>query len=274
MKAKMLENKVAIVTGGSKGIGQGIAELFAEEGASVVITARGQADLDAEVKKIQDAGGKAVGVVADQRNPEDVKKVFQTALDTFGDLHVVVINAGVGENLRIEATPDALFDEVYEINLKGPFMYAREAVRYFLPKKDGSIIFISSTNGIRPLCGVSYTTSKGGLNMMAKQLAMNLVGSGVRVNTVCPGYTITPLSGKQERSGDVPPAGTPFDPMKLEDRMNPPADVSTRPILLTRSVRGVPTYPIDQANAALFFASDMSKCVQGQVLSVDNGSYL
>jgi NAD(P)-dependent dehydrogenase (short-subunit alcohol dehydrogenase family) len=276
MKTKMLEGKTAIVTGGSKGIGQGIAELYAQEGANVVITARGKNDLDAEVEKITRAGGKATGIVADQRNPESVNNVFQTTLATYGDFDILVINAGVGENIKIEATPNELFDEIYEINMKGPFMYAREAVKHFLPKKDGSIIMISSVNGIRPLCGVSYCTSKGALNMMAKQIAMNLVGTGVRINTICPGYTITPLSGKQERTngGAIPTAGTDYDPMNLDDRMNPPEDVSTRPILLSRSVRGLPTYPIDQAYAALFFGSDMSKCVNGQIISVDNGSYL
>ena len=276
MKAKLLEGKTAIITGGSKGIGQGIAELYAEEGANVVITARGQSSIDEEVEKIRNAGGSAIGVVADQRNEKDVDKVFQAALDAFGDIDIVVINAGVGENLKIEATPTELFDEIYEVNLRGPFAYARAAVRHFLPKNDGSIVMISSTNGIRPLCGVSYTTSKAALNGMAKQIAMNLVGTGVRINTICPGYTITPLSGKQERTngGAIPPAGTDFNPMNLDDRMNPPEDVSTRPILLARSVRGVPTYPIDQAYAALFFGSDMSKCVQGQLICVDNGSYL
>jgi NAD(P)-dependent dehydrogenase (short-subunit alcohol dehydrogenase family) len=276
MKTKMLEGKTAIVTGGSKGIGQGIAELYAQEGANVVITARGKRDLDAEVEKITRDGGKVIGIVADQRNPESVNNVFQTTLATYGDFDILVINAGVGENIKIEATPNELFDEIYEINMKGPFMYAREAVKHFLPKKDGSIIMISSVNGIRPLCGVSYCTSKGALNMMAKQIAMNLVGTGVRINTICPGYTITPLSGKQERTngGAIPTAGTDYDPMNLDDRMNPPEDVSTRPILLSRSVRGLPTYPIDQAHAALFFGSDMSKCVNGQIISVDNGSYL
>lgn len=276
MKAKLLEGKVAIITGGCRGIGQGIAELYAEEGASVVITDLSQADLDAEVKKINNAGGKAIGVVADQRISSDVQKVFKVAIEAFDDIDILVVNAGVGENLRIEAIPDELFDEVMAINTKGPFMYVREAVRYFLPKNDGSIVLVSSVNGIRPMCGTAYTSSKAALNMIAKQVAMNLVGTGVRINVVAPGYTVTPLSDKQERKGGgvIPPAGTPFDPMVLDDRMNPPEDVSTRPVQNKRTVRGLPTYPIDQAYAALFFASEMSKCVQGQIITVDRGSYL
>lgn len=276
MKAKLLEGKVAIVTGGSRGIGQGIAELFAEEGACVVITARGQEDLDAATKRIRDIGGRVVGVLADQRVPSDVQKTFKAAIDNFGDIDIVVVNAGVGENLRIEAVPDELFDEIFEINTKGPFMYVREAVKHFLPKNDGSIVLISSVNGVRPMCGPAYTSSKAALNMIAKQVAVQLVGTGIRINVVAPGYTVTSLSDRQERKGGgvIPPAGTPFDPMVLDDRMNPPEDVSTRPVQQKRTVRGLPTYPIDQAYAALFFASDMGKCVQGQVISVDRGSYL
>lgn len=97
MDAKMLDGKVAIISGGSYGMGQTMAELFAEEGAKVVMTARGKDKLDAAVKGITDKGGKAIGVVADSEKLEDVKRVIDTAIKTYGDLDIVINNAGIGE---------------------------------------------------------------------------------------------------------------------------------------------------------------------------------
>lgn len=281
MKAQIMEGKVAIVTGGSKGIGQAIAEMYAKEGAKVVITARGQKALDEEVARIKEMGGEAIGVVADQARAEDTLNVFKTTLDTYGGLDVVVCNAGVGENVKIEATPDELFEEVLNINTVGVFRYVREACKIFLPKQSGSIIVVSSVNGVRPMCGVSYCTSKGAVNMMVKNVGIRLSGTGVRINGLLPGYTYTPLSNKQELSGGIPTSTENFDPMDLGQRMNPPEEYSTLMYLrnLTRRVDQIKgerlgTYPEDQAYAALYLGSDMSRAVNGQRLMVDNGTYI
>ena len=155
MEVKMLEGKTAIITGASYGMGQTMAELFAEEGANVVLTARGQEKLDEAVKKIREKGGKAVGVVADVCSTEDTKYVINTALKEFGDLDILINNAGIGEQKMIDETEDDWMRYVMDTNLGGPMRYIREALKVFLPKNDGVIINISSVNGTRPFCGAT-----------------------------------------------------------------------------------------------------------------------
>lgn len=149
----MLAGKVAIITGASYGMGQTIAEVFAEEGASVVITARSQEKLDAVVAGIQAKGGKAIGVVADVCSTEDTKRVFEKTLKAFGRLDILINNAGIGEQKVIDETDDDWMLYVMNTNLGGPMRYIREALKIFLPQNDGVIINISSVNGTRPFCG-------------------------------------------------------------------------------------------------------------------------
>lgn len=153
----MLENKTAIITGASYGMGRTMAELFAEEGASVVLTARGQEKLDQVVEGIRANGGKAVGVVADVCSTEDTKRVFETALKAFGDVDILINNAGIGEQKMIDETDDDWMLYVMNTNLGGPMRYIREALKIFLPKNDGVIINVSSVNGTRPFCGATKT---------------------------------------------------------------------------------------------------------------------
>ena len=150
MDQQMLKDKVAIITGASYGMGQSMAELFAEEGAAVVLTARHQEKLDAVVKDIQAKGGRAVGVVADVCSTEDTKKVFETALKEFGDVDILINNAGIGEQKMIDETDDDWMMFVMNTNLGGPMRYIREALKIFLPKNDGVIINVSSVNGTWP----------------------------------------------------------------------------------------------------------------------------
>ena len=192
MDAKMLDGKVAIITGASYGMGRTMAELFAEEGASVVITARGKEKLDEVVKAINDRGGRAVGVVADTCSTEDTKRVFETTLREFGDLDILINNAGIGEQKLIDETDDEWMLYVMNTNLGGPMRYIREALKIFLPKNDGVIINISSVNGTRPFCGATYTSTKGALNTLTKNVAMRLIDTNIRCNAVAPGATITP----------------------------------------------------------------------------------
>lgn len=120
MEAQMLKDKVAIITGASYGMGRSMAELFAEEGAAVVITARHQEKLDAVVESIRQKGGKAVGVVADVCSTEDTKRVFKTALKKFGDVDILINNAGIGEQKMIDETDDDWMMYVMNTNLGGP----------------------------------------------------------------------------------------------------------------------------------------------------------
>lgn len=146
MDAQMLQGKVAIITGASYGMGRTIAEVFAEEGASVVITARHAEQLNEVVEGIRAKGGRALGVVADVCSTEDTKKVFKTAIDEFGDLDILINNAGIGEQKIIDETDDEWMMYVMNTNLGGPMRYIREALKVFCRKmRAASLISVLST---------------------------------------------------------------------------------------------------------------------------------
>lgn len=257
MKQQLLQGKTAIVTGASKGIGLAIAELFAEEGANVVLTARHEPLLDEVVAKINAAGaGKAIGVVADSSDHSSPKKVFARAISEFGQVDIMVNNAGSGDMVAIEEATDDHFAKIVELNLAGVFRYCREAVQYFLPRNEGRIINISSVNATLPICGVAYTSTKGGVNTMTKNIAIRLSGTKIRCNAIAPGVTDTEAAaawaaGKQEGGAVM---------LEFSDKY-----VNT----------SVPmTEPRDQAYAALYLASEMGSAVTGQVIQVDNGAFL
>ena len=180
MDKQMLEGKVAIVTGASYGMGSTIAEIFAEEGAAVVLTARHQDKLDAVVSELKEKGYRAIG-----------------------DVDILVNNAGIGEQTIIDETTDEWMQHIMNVNLGGPMRYIREALKYFLPKDDGVIINISSVNGTRPFCGASYTATKGALNTLTKNVAMRLIETNIRCNAVAPGATVTPAH-LANKAGDQP----------------------------------------------------------------------
>ena len=186
MEKQMLKGKVALITGASYGMGQTMAELFAEEGAAVALTARGREKLDSVVEGIREKGGRAIGVTADVCSQEDTRRVFEETVKVFGTLDILINNAGIGEQKMIDETEDDWMLYVMNTNLGGPMRYIKEALKIFLPKNDGVIINISSVNGARPFCGATYTSTKGALNTLTKNVAMRLVDTNIRCNAVAP----------------------------------------------------------------------------------------
>lgn len=256
MEKQMLEGKVAIITGASYGMGQTMAELFAEEGASVVLTARNRDKLDTVVEGIREKGGKAIGVVADVCSLEDTKKVFDETIKEFGDLDILINNAGIGEQKMIDETDDDWMLHVMNTNLGGPVRYIREALKIFMPKNDGVIINISSVNGTRPFCGAAYTSTKGALNTLTKNVAMRLVNTNIRCNAVAPGATITPAH-LANKAGEQPGGAKMLE-------------YSGHYVYFP----GPECEAVDQAYACLYLASKMGRAVRGQVLQVCNGAFL
>ena len=256
MKEKMLEGKVAIVSGASYGMGQTMAELFASEGAKVIMTARGKEKLDEAVSQARTKGYEVSGVVADNKNLDDVKNVIQTALDAYGDLDILINNAAIGEQRMIDETDDEWLEHVYQTNVFGPFRFIREALKVLLPKNEGCIINISSVNGERPFCGAAYTSSKGAINTLTKNVAMRLIDTNIRINAVAPGATVTPAH-LANKAGEQPGGARMLEYSKhFVYFPGPECD------------------PADQANACLFLASDLGRHVKGQVLQVCNGAFL
>lgn len=256
MDKHMLKGKTAIITGASYGMGQAIAELFAEEGASVMMTARGEEQLTAVVADLKGKGYQAAGIVADICSAEDTTRVFQKTVQEFGDIDILVNNAGIGEQTIIDETSDEWMLHVMNTNLGGPMRYIREALKYFLPKNDGVIINISSVNGVRPFCGATYTATKGALNTLTKNVAMRLIDTNIRCNAVAPGATITPAH-LANKAGEQPGG-------------NKMLEHSGHFVYFP----GPECEAIDQAYACLYLASKMGRCVKGQVLQVCNGAFL
>lgn len=256
MEKQLLKDKVALITGASYGMGQSMAELFSEEGAALAITARHKDQLQAVVDNIRSKGGRAIGIVADISSKEDTKRVFEEVLKEYGDLDILINNAAIGEQKAIDESDDDWIDYVLSTNLAGPMRYIREALKIFLPKNDGVIINISSVNGERPFCGAAYTSTKGAINTLTKNVAMRLVDTNIRCNAVAPGATVTPAhltnkAGKQ-------PGG--------ESMLQHSKHFVYFP--------GPECDPMDQAYACLYLASKMGKAVKGQVLQVCNGAFL
>jgi len=186
-----LKDKVAIVTGASKGMGAGIARQLAADGAKVVVNyASSKAGADQVVADIEAAGGQAVAVGADVTNPAQIEALVQAALDHFGRLDIVVNNAGIYQFARIEETTEALYRKQFDINVLGPLLVAGAAAPHL--GKGGSIINISSfVTRVLPAESAIYSGTKGAIDAITGVLARELGPRGIRVNAVNPGLIET-----------------------------------------------------------------------------------
>lgn len=258
----ILTGKNGIIVGASQGIGLGIAKKFVEEGGNIVMTARREEKLKAACDELNALGaeGKAVYMVADASSYEEAGKVCKFCVDEFGKLDFLVNNAAIGEMQTLESVEEDRIEDILITNMKGPMVYVKEALKYMIKQDSGSILNVSSINGVRPLCGIAYSSSKGGLNTFTEAIALYLtaISAHVRVNALCPGFTYSPTALNHEEV-----------PHTLRDGM-------MNVIRDTHSVRGdfTRSMPEEQANAALFLISDMSSACNGVVLKTDHGSYL
>jgi NAD(P)-dependent dehydrogenase (short-subunit alcohol dehydrogenase family) len=236
-----LEGKVAIVTGAGHGIGRGIAERFAREGASVAVN-----DVDAErAEEVAAAiGSGAVAAPADVSDTAAVDSMFETALERLGPVDVLVNNAGLIDVARhVLEADEAWWDRVLDVNLKGQFLCALRAAKEMAPRRAGCMINLSSGGARQAHRGmVSYDASKGGVEAMTRALALDLAPYGIRVNALAPGaINVMGLSEDEAaRRGETVPMG----------RVGTPEDL---------------------AGPAVFLASDDAAYVTGVVISVDGG---
>lgn len=195
-----LSGKNVLITGASSGIGQAIAIRFAGEGANVAINYRSGAEQAEKTRQLAaqartDGGGREIVVQADVSNEQDVQRMFSAVLQAFGSLDVLVNNAGIQKPAASHEIAVEDFDRVLAVNLRGPFLCAREAIRHFLTKGGGVIINNSSVHEIIPKPKyLPYSVSKGGMENLTKSLALEYAAHGIRVNAVGPGAVVTPIN--------------------------------------------------------------------------------
>ena len=249
-----LEGKVAIVTGATAGMGRAAAELFAEEGAKVVLCGRREGLGQEIVDVIKGRGGEAVFVQADVASSEDVKKVVEATVSAYGRLDVLFNNAGIDSGLMDDPSQESEedWDRVIDVNLKGTFLGIKYAVPEMRKVGGGSIINNSSVNDSQAgaASNISYHASKGGVTALTKKAAVAYAADNIRVNAVNPGPIATEMV-------DIP-----------WDKLSDPDTIEARLRLQPMRRMG---HPMDVAYAALYFASDESAFVTGATLIIDGG---
>jgi len=256
----MLDDKVAFITGGTSGIGQGTAIRFAQEGAKVAIADMIADDGNKVVAEISKAGGTAFFVPCDVSKPEQVKRAIDQTVERFGRLDVVFANAGInGVWTPIEELKPEEWDKTLDINLKGTYLTVHYAVPHLKKTGGGSILITSSVNGTRTFSNAgasAYSTSKAGQIAFMKMIAFELAQFGIRCNGICPGAIKTNIGQRtQQRHTEKVEVKVKFPDVK------PGIDEGQGDIF-------------EVADAALFLASDMSRHVSGVEIFVDGGASL
>lgn len=195
-----LKDKVIIITGASSGIGRDTALLFAEQGASVVATARRKDRLDEIAETAKDFGGSILAVEGDMGKDEDLQNLIDVTMEKFGRIDVLINNAGVLDNFTpLADLTDDLWDWVMKINLTSPMKLSRKALKIMLEQKNGNIINVASLGGIYGArAGTAYTASKHGIVGLTKNIAYMYATEGIRSNVVCPGGVETEIMDNLE----------------------------------------------------------------------------
>lgn len=251
-----LSGKVAVVTGGSKGIGKGVAIRLADAGASVIIVGRDARDSNQAVEDIKSRGGKAKAIQADVSLAANADRVIQFAIKEFGDIDILVNNAGIYADVSTLEMTEASWDKTLDTNLKSVMFFSRAAAQAMIKAKHGGkIINITSISAFFPLGSVAhYDASKAGIVMLTKSMSVELARYGILVNAIAPGAIATPGIDKLMSASKVAEAMFKAHWERIPVRR-----------------RGEPD---DIGKAALFLASSASDYVVGHTLVVDGGILL
>ncbi|MDI3534842.1 MAG: 3-oxoacyl-[acyl-carrier protein] reductase [Thermosediminibacterales bacterium] len=244
-----LKDKVALITGAGRGIGEATALKFAKEGAKVVVCDIQLESAEQTAQKIKELGGEAVAVKVDVTKRDEVDGLIQKAIDEFGRLDILVNNAGITADAKFLKMAEEDFDKVVAVNLKGVYLCGQAAAKVMVKQGSGVILNASSVVGLYGNFGqTNYAATKFGVIGMTKTWAKELSPKGVRVNAVAPGFILTPMTEKM--------------PEKVLNMMKDKAPIKRL---------GTPE---DVANAYAFLASDEASFITGAVLSVDGGVVL
>jgi NAD(P)-dependent dehydrogenase (short-subunit alcohol dehydrogenase family) len=245
-----LTDKVAVITGASRGIGEAIARTFAGQGARVVISSRKQDACDKVVESIKQGGGEAMAQACHTGKMDQIEALYEKVMDAYGTVDILVNNAATnpyfGDLLNIS---ESQYDKTFDVNTKGYFFMAQKACKIMLEKKGGSVINIASIAGIKapPMQGV-YGMTKASVILLTKALAAELGPFGIRVNCICPGLTDTYFSSVLIKTKPIYDAAMTMIPLKRHAQ------------------------PDEMAGAALYLASQASSFTTGSVIVCDGGA--
>ena len=244
---KLLKNKTALITGASRGIGRGIATVFAKHGANVVFTYSSSVDAANSLEKeLQSLGVQAKGYQSNAADFDQTQELVEKVLVDFNTIDVLINNAGITKDNLLMRISEEDFDKVIEVNLKSVFNLTKAVQRTMLKQRYGSIINMSSVVGVKGNAGQSnYAASKSGIIGFSKSIALELGSRNIRCNVIAPGFIETEMTSKL--SEEVVAGWRAGIPLK----------------------RG--GTPNDVANACVFLASDLSSYITGQVINIDGG---
>ncbi len=241
-----LKNKVALITGGARGIGKEIAFLFASQGANIALCDVNQEQLDHAAKEIRDSGRECLAIKADVTDSKSVQEVVDKILDKFKKLDILINNAGITRDNLILRMSEEDWDKVIAVNLKGCFNCTRIVSKVMLKQRSGKIVNLASIIGIMGNAGqANYAASKAGIIGLTKSVAKELAPRGVRVNAIAPGFIRTEMT------------------VKLPD------DIQKK--ILSDIPLGRFGEAKDVAELALFLSSENSSYITGQVIQIDGG---
>lgn len=249
-----LQGKVAIVTGGAGGMGEASALLFAREGAKVAVVDLQEASAEPTARRIRDEGGSAIAIGADVTKTADVQRIVARTVAELGRPTVLLNNAGVDTEgkLPVHEVSEEAFDRVVEVNLKGPWLMMKYVVPHMIAAGGGTIVNTASIGAFIAALTAGYCASKAGLVALSRVGAVQLARYNIRVNSLCPGATMSPLTQKELKE------------MEAHGLVDPQ-------MIFRMSALGRMAQPMEQARAALFLASDDSSFVTGAPLIVDGG---
>ncbi|GHT46739.1 beta-ketoacyl-ACP reductase [Planctomycetales bacterium] len=241
-----LKDRVAIVTGGTRGIGLGICEVLARNGAKIACVGTNPEKLKSAVETVQKYGTETEGYICNVATTEDVEKTVELVLSKFGKIDILVNCAGITRDTPLGAMKDEEWDDVINVNLRGPFLFTRAVSKLMRRAKKGRIVNIASISGLIGNKGqANYSASKAGLIGFTRTASKELAGKNITVNAVAPGFIETDMTAVLPEAYKV----------EIKNR-----------IPLSRFGQ-----PADIANAVLFFVSDEASFVTGQILTVDGG---
>ncbi len=246
-----LDGKVALITGGSRGIGKAIASALAEAGADIILASRKLPDLEATTQQISQTGRRVLAVQANVRHLPEIDNLVKKSMEKFGRIDILINNAGTNPTFgSIFKMDETVWDIIMGLNLKGYFFLSQAVAKIMRDKGGGTIVNTSSEDGIRPGVGLgTYSISKAGVIMLTQVLAQELGQYNIRVNAIAPGVIKTKLSEKLW-----------LDPIQVKETEN-------------NTALGRIAEPEEMADAVLFFASEASSYITGQTILLDGGGY-